>query len=135
MSASSHSASNRMPVLFVGHGSPMNAIKDNRWARGFASLGETVPRPSAILAVSAHWFIDGIYLTANARPKTIHDFGGFPQKLYEVEYLAPGKLDLAQRVRELLGEERAGIISTYNGAESEGDNGASVAGFPSQYPR
>jgi 4,5-DOPA dioxygenase extradiol len=98
-----------MPVLFVGHGSPMNVVEDNRWSRGFAELRDLVPRPSAILAISAHWFVDGTFLTAGERPKTIHDFSGFPPELYEIDYRAPGHVDLAKRVRGMLGEERAGL--------------------------
>jgi len=101
----------RMPVIFAGHGSPMNAIEDNRWSRDFASLSGYVPKPAAILAVSAHWYVDGTLLMANARPPTIHDFGGFPRALYEVDYPAPGQVDLARRVRKLLGEERATLDS------------------------
>jgi len=93
---------NRMPVVFVGHGSPMNAVEDNRWSRGFAALGQSLPRPTAILSVSAHWFVGGTFLTAQVRPETIHDFGGFPRALYEIEYPAPGKVDLAEQVRTLL---------------------------------
>lgn len=103
----------RMPVVFVGHGSPMNVIEDNQWSRGFAALAESIPRPSAILAISAHWFIPGTYLTGNAQPKTIHDFSGFPPALYEIEYRAPGKVDLAERVRHLLGEERAALSTEW----------------------
>jgi 4,5-DOPA dioxygenase extradiol len=103
----------RMPVLFVGHGSPMNAITDNRWSRGFTALRDAVPRPSAVLAVSAHWFVDGTYLTGDSRPRTIHDFSGFPRALYEIEYPAPGKVDLAQRARVLLGEERASLSTDW----------------------
>lgn len=99
----------RMPVLFAGHGSPMNAIEDNRWSRGFAALRNEVPRPTAILAISAHWFVDGTYLTGDPDPRTIHDFSGFPRALHEIEYNAPGQVDLAKRVRRLLGEERASL--------------------------
>ncbi len=100
-------AAGRMPVLFVGHGSPMNAIEDNQWSRGFRDLAALLPRPRAILAVSAHWYANGTFVTGNERPETIHDFGGFPQPLYEVEYPAPGDVALAQRVVRLLGEDRA----------------------------
>lgn len=99
----------RMPVVFVGHGSPMNVIEDNRWSRGFAALRDKVPTPKAILAISAHWFVDATLITSNAHPKTIHDFGGFPKALYEVEYPAPGNLDLAQRVRGLLSQSHAAL--------------------------
>ena len=99
----------RMPVVFAGHGSPMNVIDDNRWSRGFAALRNEVPRPTAIVAISAHWFVDGTYLTGDVHPRTIHDFGGFPDALYEIEYRAPGQVDLARRLRAMLGEERAGL--------------------------
>jgi 4,5-DOPA dioxygenase extradiol len=102
-----------MPVLFVGHGSPMNVIEDNRWRRGFADLRGEVPRPSAILAISAHWFVGGTYLTGDPHPRTIHDFSGFPRELQEIDYPAPGKVDLAQRVRGLLGEERATLSTEW----------------------
>lgn len=92
----------RMPVLFVGHGSPMNAIQDNAWARGFAALSKGLPAPADILAVSAHWYVDGTWLTANERPRTIHDFGGFPDKLYQVQYPAPGYPGMAERIRALI---------------------------------
>lgn len=96
-----------MPVVFAGHGSPMNAIEDNRWSRGFAALAGLIPRPRAILAISAHWYVDGTYVMVNAAPRTIHDFGGFPRPLYEIEYPASGHADLARDVVELLSEERA----------------------------
>lgn len=103
----------RMPVLFVGHGSPMNVIESNRWSQGFAQLRSLVPRPKAILAVSAHWYVEGTYLTASPTPKTIHDFYGFPRPLYEIDYPAPGKVDLAKRVRSLLGDERAALSTDW----------------------
>ncbi len=99
----------RMPVLFVGHGSPMNLVEDNQWSRGFSALRGLVPKPSAILSISAHWFVSGTYLTGSAHPETIYDFSGFPQALYEVKYTTRGKVDLAQRVRDLLGSERASL--------------------------
>lgn len=102
-----------MPVVFVGHGSPMNVVEDNRWSRGFRDLAGLVPRPRAILAISAHWFVDGTFLTDNARPRTIYDFSGFPQALYEVEYPAPGSVDLAAHVRSMIGEPRASLRSDW----------------------
>lgn len=103
----------RMPVVFAGHGSPMNAIEDNRWSQGFATLRDFVPRPRAILAISAHWFVDGTFLTGDASPRTIHDFNGFPAALYEIQYPATGKVSLAKRVRDLLGDERAALSSEW----------------------
>jgi 4,5-DOPA dioxygenase extradiol len=97
----------RMPVLFVGHGNPMNAIEENAWSQGFRRLGALLPRPRAVLAVSAHWLARGTLLTASAQPETLHDFGGFPRALYEVKYPAPGDPALARRVADLLGAERA----------------------------
>jgi 4,5-DOPA dioxygenase extradiol len=97
----------RLPVAFVGHGSPMNAIEDNVWSQGFRDLGSRLPRPRAVLAVSAHWYIRGTAVTANEWPPTIHDFGGFPEPLYEVQYLAKGDPGLAKRVTALLGHDVA----------------------------
>src|SRR5689334_1539599 len=93
----------RMPVLFVGHGSPMNAIEDNPWSRAFAALGAGLPKPKGILSVSAHWFVPGTYVTANAVPPTIHDFGGFSEALHQMEYRAEGDAALAARTAQLLG--------------------------------
>ncbi len=103
----------RAPVLFVGHGSPMNAITDNRWSRGFASLTEALPTPTAVLAISAHWYIDGTWVLASAQPRTIHDFGGFPQALFEVQYPAPGTPDVAARVRTLLADHAPTLDETW----------------------
>lgn len=98
----------RMPVLFVGHGSPMNAIEDNRWSRGFRGLADLVSRPKAILAISAHWYVDATLVTRDTKPETVHDFGGFPTALFDVVYPAPGSPALAERIRSLLGEDRVG---------------------------
>jgi 4,5-DOPA dioxygenase extradiol len=95
-------ASRTMPALFVGHGSPMNAIEDNDFSRGWRALAGRLPRPRAILCVSAHWETAGVAVTADARPKTIHDFYGFPEALYAVRYPAPGDPALARRVADLL---------------------------------
>lgn len=103
----------RMPVLYVGHGSPMNAIEDNQWSRGYGKLRDLVPRPAAILAISAHWYVKGAYLTANTQPPTIHDFGGFPRALYEIEYPAPGHPEFAESVRELLGSDRVKLTDDW----------------------
>lgn len=92
----------RHPVIFVGHGNPMNAIVPNRFADAWATLGIELPRPRAILSVSAHWYVAGLAVTAMAEPRTIHDFGGFPRELFEVSYPAPGDPGLADRVRSML---------------------------------
>ena len=92
----------RMPVLFVGHGSPMNAIEDNESSRGWRAIAKTLPRPTAILCISAHWETWGTKVTAMPKPRTIHDFGGFPRPLYEAQYPAPGDPALARQICELV---------------------------------
>jgi 4,5-DOPA dioxygenase extradiol len=91
-----------MPAVFIGHGNPMNALLDNAYTRGWAAIGKDVPRPVAVLSVSAHWYIPGTSVTAMRAPRTIHDFGGFPPELYRVNYPAPGDPALADRIRGLL---------------------------------
>jgi 4,5-DOPA dioxygenase extradiol len=93
------------PAIFFGHGNPMNAIEDNVYSRTWAELGRTLPKPKAILCVSAHWYLPATLVTAVERPRTIHDFGGFPRPLYEVQYPAPGDLGLCKRMQELTGAQ------------------------------
>ena len=91
-----------MPALFLGHGSPMNAIEDNEFTKSFVRIAKEIPRPKAIICISAHWFTDGTKITGSERPKTIHDFYGFPKKLYEIEYPAPGNISLTRQIKEAL---------------------------------
>jgi 4,5-DOPA dioxygenase extradiol len=92
----------RMPAIFFGHGNPMNALQTNAWTEGWSAIGRSVPRPRAIVCISAHWYLPATLVTSMAQPRTIHDFGGFPRALYEVRYPAPGDPDRVSRIAALL---------------------------------
>jgi 4,5-DOPA dioxygenase extradiol len=99
----------KMPVLFLGHGSPMNAIEENEFVTGFRSIVKEIPKPNAILCVSAHWETKGTFVTAMQNPPTIHDFGGFPKELFAVQYPAPGSPDLAKQTKSLISKTEVGL--------------------------
>ena len=99
----------KMPVLFLGHGSPMNAIEENEFVSAFRKLGKELVRPNAILCISAHWETKGTYVTAMQNPPTIHDFGGFPQALFDVQYPAPGSPQLALETKAMVKSAEVGL--------------------------
>ncbi|MBX2928173.1 MAG: 4,5-DOPA dioxygenase extradiol [Saprospiraceae bacterium] len=106
---SAMSATDIMPVLFLGHGSPMNAIEENEFVQGWRHIGAGLPRPNAILCVSAHWETRGTFVTAMEKPRTIHDFGGFPKALFEVQYPAPGSPEFAVETQKAVTKTDVGL--------------------------
>ena len=102
-----------MPGLFVGHGSPMNAIEESSFVRGFREIAKTMPKPKAVLCISAHWFTEGTQVTSMDRPRTIHDFGGFPEELHRMEYPAHGSVELAHWTAELARPIEVGLDSDW----------------------
>jgi len=106
---SSFNSTEKMPVLFLGHGSPMNAIEENEFVKGFRKVGQEIQKPNAILCISAHWETRGTMVTAMQNPPTIHDFGGFPRELFEVQYPAPGSPELAKETKELIKSTEVGL--------------------------
>ncbi len=99
----------KIPVLFLGHGSPMNAIEENEFVTGFRNIAKGIPKPNAILCISAHWETKGTFVTAMQNPPTIHDFGGFPKALFDVQYPAPGSPDLAKETKSLITKTEIGL--------------------------
>jgi 4,5-DOPA dioxygenase extradiol len=99
----------KMPVLFLGHGSPMNAIEENEFVTGFRNVAKEIPKPNAILCVSAHWETKGTFVTAMQNPPTIHDFGGFPKELFAVQYPAPGSPSLAKETKSIVTKTEVGL--------------------------
>jgi 4,5-DOPA dioxygenase extradiol len=103
----------KMPVLFLGHGSPMNAIEENEFVIGFRNVAKEIPKPNAILCISAHWETRGTHITAMEYPPTIHDFGGFPKALFAVQYPAPGSPALAKETKALISKTEVGLDETW----------------------
>lgn len=112
MNENEHFEAKLMPVLFIGHGSPMNTIEDNEFTREWKKLADFIPRPKAILCISAHWLTKGSFVTAMQSPRTIHDFYGFPKELYDIEYNASGEPALADHLRQLL--EHSNVLADYD---------------------
>lgn len=106
-------ATEKMPALFLGHGSPMNAIEENEYVSGFRTIAKALPKAKAVICISAHWYTKGTMVTAMPKPKTIHDFGGFPEALYKVQYPAPGSPDLAKQTKELIKKASVGLDETW----------------------
>lgn len=106
---STFSNTDKMPLLFLGHGNPMNAISENEFVTGFRTIGKTLPKPNAILCISAHWETKGTFVTAMQNPRTIHDFAGFPQALFDVQYPAPGSPELAAQTKQLVTSADIGL--------------------------
>jgi 4,5-DOPA dioxygenase extradiol len=102
-----------LPAFFFGHGNPMNALEQNAYTEGWSAIGKALPRPRAILSISAHWFVPATGVTITTAPRTIHDFGGFPRELYQVKYPAPGDPDLARRVQKLLAPLEVNLDETW----------------------
>jgi 4,5-DOPA dioxygenase extradiol len=107
--ANANTISEKMPVLFLGHGSPMNAIEENEFVASFRQLGKELVKPKAILCISAHWETKGTFVTAMQNPRTIHDFGGFPQALFDVQYPVPGNPTLAKETKQLITSTAIGL--------------------------
>ncbi|MBP7273871.1 MAG: 4,5-DOPA dioxygenase extradiol [Saprospiraceae bacterium] len=107
------SPTEKMPVLFLGHGSPMNAIENNEFVQGFRNIAKQIQTPRAILCISAHWETKGTFVTAMEHPKTIHDFGGFPQALFDVQYPAPGSPTLAKETKALITKTKVGLDDSW----------------------
>ena len=105
--------SSPLPAIFFGHGNPMNAVTNNSFTAAWRRIGDEIARPTAILSISAHWYVPGTGVTISTAPRTIHDFGGFPQELYQVQYPAAGSPDLARRVQHLLGPLPVTLVDSW----------------------